>query len=97
MKIPACAKTYEGRTVLDFPGIEVEQGRIYAVRHGRCSGKGHGARDGHCTGDGACWNHSRSGEAGAEVLFSIEGFFEGLGVAAAVFVDDMRVDVADHF
>ncbi len=39
MKIPACAKTYEGRTVLDFPGIEVEQGRIYAIIGANGSGK----------------------------------------------------------
>ena len=31
MKIAAFSKTYEGRTVLDFPGMEVQPGKIYAV------------------------------------------------------------------
>ena len=31
MKISAFSKTYEDRTVLDFPGMELQPGRIYAV------------------------------------------------------------------
>ena len=31
MKIEAFTKTYDGVKVLDFPGIELEQGKIYAV------------------------------------------------------------------
>ena len=31
MKIAAFTKTYEGRRVLDFPGLELERGLIYAV------------------------------------------------------------------
>ena len=30
MKIAAFSKTYEGRTVLDFPGLELQPGKIYA-------------------------------------------------------------------
>ena len=39
MKIPAFSKTYEGRTVLDFPGLEVEPGKTYAVIGANGSGK----------------------------------------------------------
>jgi ABC-type multidrug transport system ATPase subunit len=39
MKIAAFSKTYEGRKVLDFPGIELEKGRIYAVIGANGSGK----------------------------------------------------------
>lgn len=39
MKISAFSKTYEGRTVLDFPGIELEPGKIYAVIGANGSGK----------------------------------------------------------
>ena len=39
MKISAFSKTYEGRTVLDFPGAEVQPGRIYAVIGANGSGK----------------------------------------------------------
>ena len=39
MKISAFSKTYEGRTVLDFPGMEVRPGRIYAVIGANGSGK----------------------------------------------------------
>ena len=39
MKIAAFSKTYEGRTVLDFPGMEVEPGKIYAVIGANGSGK----------------------------------------------------------
>ena len=39
MKIPPFSKTYEGRTVLDFPGAEVRPGRIYAVIGANGSGK----------------------------------------------------------
>ena len=31
VKINPCTKTYGGRTVLDFPGLDLEPGRIYAV------------------------------------------------------------------
>ena len=39
MKIHAFSKTYEGRTVLDFPGTELEPGRIFAVIGANGSGK----------------------------------------------------------
>ncbi|MBR3949359.1 MAG: ATP-binding cassette domain-containing protein [Oscillospiraceae bacterium] len=39
MKIAAFSKTYEGRCVLDFPGAEVEPGKIYAVIGANGSGK----------------------------------------------------------
>lgn len=39
MRIPAFSKTYEGRTVLDFPGIELEKGRIYCIIGANGSGK----------------------------------------------------------
>ena len=39
MKIHAFSKPYEGRTVLDFPGIELEPGRICAVIGANGSGK----------------------------------------------------------
>ena len=39
MKIEAFSKTYEGRTVLDFPGAELEAGKIYAVIGANGSGK----------------------------------------------------------
>ena len=39
MKIAAFSKTYEGRTVLDFPGAEVMPGKIYAVIGANGSGK----------------------------------------------------------
>ena len=39
MKIPAFSKTYEGRTVLDFPGMEVQPGTITAVIGANGSGK----------------------------------------------------------
>ena len=39
MKIHAFSKTYEGRTVLDFPGTELESGRICAVIGANGSGK----------------------------------------------------------
>ncbi len=39
MKISACSKTYEGRTVLDFPGLELQPGKIYAVIGANGSGK----------------------------------------------------------
>jgi ABC-type multidrug transport system ATPase subunit len=39
MKIHAFSKTYEGRTVLDFPGTELEPGRICAVIGANGSGK----------------------------------------------------------
>lgn len=39
MKIAAFSKTYEGRTVLDFPGAELQPGKIYAVIGANGSGK----------------------------------------------------------
>ena len=39
MKILPFSKTFEGRTVLDFPGMEVESGKIYAIIGANGSGK----------------------------------------------------------
>ena len=39
MKISAFSKTYEGRKVLDFPGMELETGKIYAIIGANGSGK----------------------------------------------------------
>ena len=39
MKIAAFSKTYEDRKVLDFPGMELETGKIYAVIGANGSGK----------------------------------------------------------
>ena len=39
MKIEAFSKTYEGVTVLDFPGMELGNGKIYAVIGANGSGK----------------------------------------------------------
>ena len=39
MKIWAFSKTYDGVTVLDFPGIELQPGKIYAVIGANGSGK----------------------------------------------------------
>ena len=39
MKILPFSKTYDGRTVLDFPGMEVQPGKIYAVIGANGSGK----------------------------------------------------------
>lgn len=39
MILPAFSKTYEGRTVLDFPGMEVQPGCVYAVIGANGSGK----------------------------------------------------------
>ena len=39
MKIAPFSKTYDDRTVLDFPGIELQQGKIYAVIGANGSGK----------------------------------------------------------
>lgn len=39
MKIEAFSKTYEGRKVLDFPGMELEKGKIYGVVGANGSGK----------------------------------------------------------
>ena len=39
MKISAFSKTYEGRKVLDFPGMELEPGKIYAIIGANGSGK----------------------------------------------------------
>lgn len=44
MKINPCTKTYGGRTVLDFPGLELESGKIYAVVGANGSGKSTFAR-----------------------------------------------------
>ena len=39
MKIAAFTKTYAGRRVLDFPGAELERGKIYGVIGANGSGK----------------------------------------------------------
>lgn len=39
MKLHPFTKTYEGRRVLDFPGIELEPGKVYAVIGANGSGK----------------------------------------------------------
>ena len=39
MKISAFSKTYDGRTVLDFPGMELQPGKIYAIIGANGSGK----------------------------------------------------------
>ena len=39
MKILPFSKTFDGRTVLDFPGMEVEVGKIYAIIGANGSGK----------------------------------------------------------
>lgn len=39
MKLPAFSKTYEGRTVLDFPGMDIQPGTITAVIGANGSGK----------------------------------------------------------
>ena len=39
MLLPAFSKTYDGVTVLDFPGIELQPGKIYAVIGANGSGK----------------------------------------------------------
>ena len=39
MNVPAFCKTYDGVKVLDFPGMTLEQGRIYAILGANGSGK----------------------------------------------------------
>ena len=39
MKIQPFSKTYEGRKVLDFPGMELQSGKIYAIIGANGSGK----------------------------------------------------------
>ena len=39
MKISAFSKTYEGTKVLDFPGMELQPGKIYAIIGANGSGK----------------------------------------------------------
>ena len=39
MRLNECTKTYDGRKVLDFPGMELEAGKIYAVIGANGSGK----------------------------------------------------------
>ena len=39
MRILPFSKTYEGRTVLDFPGLELQSGKIYAIIGANGSGK----------------------------------------------------------
>ena len=39
MRIAPFSKTYEGRTVLDFPGMDLQTGKIYAVIGANGSGK----------------------------------------------------------
>ena len=44
MKIEAFKKSYSGRQVLDFPGVELEKGRVYAIIGANGSGKSTFAR-----------------------------------------------------
>ena len=44
MKIEAFSKSYEGVTVLDFPGMELQKGKIYAVIGANGCGKSTFAR-----------------------------------------------------
>ena len=39
MKILSFSKTYEDRRVLDFPGMELQPGKIYAIIGANGSGK----------------------------------------------------------
>ena len=39
MNLPAFSKTYDGRMVLDFPGMELKPGKIYAILGANGSGK----------------------------------------------------------
>jgi ABC-type multidrug transport system ATPase subunit len=39
MRVRPFSKTYEGRTVLDFPGMELQPGKIYAIIGANGSGK----------------------------------------------------------
>lgn len=39
MRVNECTKTYDGRRVLNFPGMELEAGKIYAVIGANGSGK----------------------------------------------------------
>ena len=39
MNLPAFSKTYDGRMVLDFPGLELKSGKIYAILGANGSGK----------------------------------------------------------
>ena len=39
MNLPAFTKTYDNRTVLDFPGYSLQHGKIYAVIGANGSGK----------------------------------------------------------
>ena len=39
MKINAFRKTYDGRCVLDFSGLELERGKVYAIIGANGSGK----------------------------------------------------------
>ena len=44
MNLPAFSKTYDGRMVLDFPGLELKSGKIYAILGANGSGKSTFAR-----------------------------------------------------
>ena len=44
MNLPAFSKTYDGRVVLDFPGLELKSGKIYAILGANGSGKSTFAR-----------------------------------------------------
>ena len=44
MKVASFSKTYEGRTVLNFPGMQLQKGKIYAIIGANGSGKSTFAR-----------------------------------------------------
>ena len=67
MKIQAFSKTYDGVTVLSFPGMELKPGKIYAVIGANGSGKSTFAKviAGVLPADrenGAAWGYRRRNE-----------------------------------
>ena len=44
MNLPAFSKTYDSVKVLDFPGLELKPGKIYAIHGANGSGKSTFAR-----------------------------------------------------
>ena len=57
MNLPAFSKTYDGVKVLDFPGLELKPGKIYAILGANGSGKSTFARiaAGILPADQKCW------------------------------------------